>query len=319
MITDSVTGAPLANVQVSIGGCSTTTDAQGFYKFTNIATNSRAVVNFTKDGYYRNSTIIMIEQYLENTTDLSSNFLEYSIDAYDAQWSYDGQTEPINSNIDISAGILEDKTGDTYYGTVVVRLEVSDITTDAGKILFPGTFEGVNADGERVLFGSYGMISLLLEDDAGSELSIEDGSTMTLTFDAVSSLEEHSIIPLWYYDYDQGLWIEEGYAELQADGTYRGEISHLGTWSLNVPLEDAPGIYQGSIAYQNKNTAKDIRVYAVGPNWISADLSTDMDGAFKLKVLPGNSFQLRAYNYKLKYGARYNGTISAIASGEIAE
>jgi len=318
-VTDSATGEPLANVQVSIGGCNTITDAQGFYKFTNIATSNRAVVNFTKDGYYRNSTIIMIEQYSENTTDISSNFLEYSIDAYDSQWSYDGQTESVNSNIDIPAGILEDKAGDTYYGTVVVRLETSDITTDAGKILFPGAFEGVNADGETVLFGSYGMISLLLEDDAGSGLSIEEGSTMTLIFDAVPSLEEHSTIPLWYYDYDQGLWIEEGYAELQADGTYRGEISHLGTWSLNVPLEDAPGIYQGSIAYQNENTAKDIRVYAVGPNWISADLSTDMDGAFKLKVLPGNSFQLRAYDYKLKYGARYNGTISAIASGEIAE
>ena len=318
-VTDSATGEPLANVEVSIGGCKTTTDSQGFYKFTNIATNNRAVINFSKDGYFQNSAIISIEQYLENSVDLSSNFLEYSIDAYDREWSYDGQTEPVSVHADIPVGILADKSGSAYYGTVTARLEVSDITTDAGKILFPGDFEGINVYGETVLFSSYGMISLLLEDTAGNRLDIETGAAVTLTFDTVTSMQEYSVIPLWYYDYDQGLWIEDGYAERQTDGTYKGEISHFGTWSLNVPLENAPGIYRGRITYQTENTAKDLRVYAVGPNWIRADLSTDADGNFEIEVIPGDDFMLKAYDYRLKYGAKYNGTISAVASGEIAE
>ena len=57
----------------------------------------------------------------------------------------------------------------------------------------------------------------------------------------------------------------------------------------------------------------------VGDNWISSDLSTDENGIFEIEVIPGKSFQLTAYNYKDKYGAKYNGTISEIASGEIVE
>jgi hypothetical protein len=318
-VTDGTTGKPLANVEVNIGGCKTTTDSQGFYKFTNIATSDRAVVNFSKDGYCSGSAIIIIEQYLENTTDLSSNFLEYSIDIYDSEWSYDGQTEFVSAHVDIPVGILADKAGNTYYGTVTARQKTLDATTDVGKMLFPGAFEGSNAYGDTVLFGSYGMISLSLEDSTGGELNIEAGAVVTLTFDAVVSLQQYSVIPLWYYDYDLGLWIEEGYAERQTDGTYKGEISRLGTWSINVPLENAPGTYRGRISYQAENTAKDLRVYAVGPNWIRADLSTNADGNFEIKVIPGNDFQLKAYDYRLKYGAKYNGTISAVASGEIVE
>ncbi len=115
------------------------------------------------------------------------------------------------------------------------------------------------------------------------------------------------------------MWIEEGYAELQDNGTYSGEISHLGTWSLNRPLEGEPGIYRGRIVYEDGTAAKNIRVYAIGTNWINSDLSTDVDGFFEIKVIPGSSFKLKAYNYKDKYGATYNGSLPAIASGDIVE
>ncbi len=126
-------------------------------------------------------------------------------------------------------------------------------------------------------------------------------------------------VPLWYYDYDQGTWIEDGYAERQEGGWYQGEISHPGTWSLSKPIDDAPGIYRGRILYEDGTPAQDIRVYAVGDTWKSTDLSTDEDGMFEIEVVPGNSFQLKAYNYKDKYAATYNSVISAIASGEIVE
>jgi len=130
---------------------------------------------------------------------------------------------------------------------------------------------------------------------------------------------QQNIIPLWYYDYDQGLWIEEGYAERQTDGTYRGEISHPGTWSLSQPIEEGVGIYRGRIINEDGTPASDVRVHALGNNWISSDLTTDENGLFEIEVIPGSSFQLAAYNYKDKYKAMYNSTISAIASGDIIE
>jgi hypothetical protein len=58
---------------------------------------------------------------------------------------------------------------------------------------------------------------------------------------------------------------------------------------------------------------------ALGTNWASSDLSTDNDGFFEIKVIPGSAFRLTAYNYKEKFGASYNGLIPAIASGDVVE
>lgn len=219
----------------------------------------------------------------------------------------------------IPTDVYADISGNAYRGTVTAGLKILDVTTEEGKALFPGTFEGKNANGETVLFSSYGLISLSLKDGAGNALYLADGATATLTFDAVTSLAEQNIIPLWYYDYSQGTWIEEGYAELQSDGTYQGNISHAGTWSLNMPVETSPGTYRGRIVYSDGITVKDARVALIGPNWTRSDLSTDADGLFEVTVVPGDDFKIVAYNYKWKYEAAHANILPAVASGEIVE
>ena len=96
----------------------------------------------------------------------------------------------------------------------------------------------------------------------------------------------------------------------------KATVSHPGTWSLNIAVDDAPATYQGKIVYTDSSPAKDVRVYTVGENWISSDLSTDADGNFEISVIPGSNFTLKAYDYKDKYEALYEGTLPAIASGE---
>jgi hypothetical protein len=140
---------------------------------------------------------------------------------------------------------------------------------------------------------------------------------ITLTFPATGATDD--IIPLWYYDYDRGFWIEEGYAQLQADNSYMGEISHTGTWSLNKPIDLPAGVFRGRILNENGIPAGDVRVLAVGENWIATDLSTAADGSFEIEVIPDSSFQLEVYNYKDRYKAMYTGTIPTVASGEIVE
>jgi hypothetical protein len=319
-VTDSSSGAGVADVRVSIGGCLTTTDANGYFTLANIAETEKAVVDFNHENYFRSSAIVQIDLYSEGTTSISPNYLEYAIDAYDNRWSFDSQSAVSDSHIDIASAVYVDAAGNPYSGAVVAALEVLDITTENGKAVFPGAFEGKNSSGETVMFGSYGLISLSLKDGSGNELSLAEGAIATLTFDAVASLEEQNIIPLWYYDYEQGVWIEEGYAELQADGTYKGEVAHLGTWSLNVPLESASGIFRGNLVYADTgNPVRDARVMAVGPNWVRSDLSSDAEGKFEIEVLPGDDFQLMEYNYKWKNKAAYDGTVPAIDPGAIVE
>jgi hypothetical protein len=167
----------------------------------------------------------------------------------------------------------------------------------------------------NVPFVSYGFVVIDITDANGNALGVSDN--ITLTFPATGATD--SVLPLWYYDYDQGLWIEEGYAEQQSDGSYMGDISHPGTWSLSKPVESAPGIYRGRILNEDGTPANDVRICAMGENWVSTDLSTDADGYFEIEVVPESDFKLKAYDYKDKYGAVYNSTIPAVASGDIVE
>ena len=318
-VKDSSTGNGLANVKVSLGESTTTTDENGFYTLSDLTASEETVIHFEKEGYLLGSTLIQLKPLSEDDT-ASPNYLEYGIHAHDKQWNYNSSEEVAGAHIDIDTSVSYiDTEGNPYNGTIAAKLTILDITSDEGKAVFPGAFKGINTNGVMVQFDSYGLISISLKDSNGNTLSLSDGETAILGFDAISSLEKPNTLPLWYYDYEQGLWVEEGYAELQEDGTYKGEISHLGTWSLNRPIEDAPGIYTDRIVYSDGTPVKDLRIYAVGKNWISTDLSTDENGVFEIEVIPGEEFGLKAYHYSDKYGAKFNGIIAAVASGDIVD
>ena len=319
-ITDSISRIGLADVTVTISGCSTKTDADGYYALQNIAASEETVVNFEKEGYLLGSTQIQIKSLSGDDTS-STNYLEYSMHAHNYPGEFDSTEEiPSSAHIIINdSTIYTDADGKPYSGSGTTGLTILNITTDEEKRLFPGTFKGINTYGTMVQFESYGLITLSLKDSNGNRLDLADGETATLSFDVVSSLEKPDTLPLWNYDYDQGRWFEEGYAQLQEDGSYKGEISHLGTWSLNKVLEDESGIYRGRIIDKDGSPMSDVRLYATGDNWVSSDLTTDEDGVFEIEVIPGKSFQLAAYNYKDKYKASYSNKIAAITSGEIVE
>ena len=318
-VKDSITRNGLPDVKVSIGDSTTRTDENGYYIFSDLTPSDEVVVNFEKEGYLLGSTKIQLKSLSgDNTT--ASNYLEYTMRAHNYQWDYDNTGEIDNAYLNIDASVsYSDLEGNPYTGTISAELTILDIATDEGKSLFSGSFKGINSNGDIVLFESYGLISIQLKDNNANTLSFANGETGTLTFDKISSQEAADTIPLWYYDYDQGLWFEEGYAELKEDGTYRGEISHLGTWSLNIPLEEDPGIYIGRIIDVNGAPIGDVRVYAVGENWVSSDLTTNENGVFELHVIPDESFELTAYDYENKYAASYDRSIAAISSGDVVE
>lgn len=315
-VKDSITGQGLENVEVSIGSYTAKTDTDGFYTLSGLTEEKETVVNFKKEGYILGSTKIQIKKLFgDNTT--SSNYLEYDMHDHGKQWTYDSQNGATGGAVEVPAGTIHtDTVGNVYNGIVYGRWTFKDTMTDEGKDAFPGAFEGINTNGVLVPFTSYGLMAVELKDDTGASLNLSENITLVLS--PVTGTTANTI-PLWYYDYNQGLWIEEGYAERQSDGTYIGEISHPGTWSLNQGIEEEVGIYRGHIVDTYGVPISDARVYAIGDNWISKDLSTDESGLFEIEVIPGKSFQLAAYNYKDNYGAAYNAIIEAIASGEIVE
>ena len=318
-ITDNTTGEPLVNVKVSIGNESTTTDVEGYYTLSNLTANKEVVVNFEKEGYLLGSTEIKLKA-LSDDNKVSPNHIEFTMHVQDYTWEQESTKEIASPRISINAFTAYNyMNGNPFNGSTVVSLTILDNNEQALLTNFPGGFKGINTNGSLVQFKSYGLINIEVKDINGDILQLAQEETATLVFKQESSSEKLDTIPMWYYDYDQGLWVEEGYAQLQEDGTYKGEISHLGTWALNKPLEEDPGIYRGRIIDENGTPVGDVRVYAIGKNWVSSDLTTDENGIFELKVIPGDDFELTAYDYQDKFGASYNNTIAAVASGDVVE
>jgi len=320
-IVNYLNGKPLANVEVSIGGCITKTDENGWYSLKDIAENERAAVTFKADGFYRNSTIIYLKQYVNGTKTVSPNFLSYPLDPYDNQESYQSNidvtlTTQDNASISIPAGVYQDMQGNEYMGDVKAEIAYEDVFTSKGRFEFLGTYEGVDANGETVMLRSYGMMVVDIKDSDGRPLKIVDNASIKFPAPKKSAAET---IPLWYYDYDKGIWIEEGYATRQDDGSYVGEISHLGAWSLNAPVVEAPGRYIGRITYEDGTPARGIRILAMGENWIQGDLTTDSEGKFEIKVVPNSDFTIRAYDFVKKFEAVFKEVIPGIGSGETFE
>jgi photosystem II stability/assembly factor-like uncharacterized protein len=84
---------------------------------------------------------------------------------------------------------------------------------------------------------SFGFADINITAD-GKELKLADGKKATLTYPVAASQKANApaTIPLWYYDYDKGQWIEEGAATLEGE-KYVGEVSHFTPWNIDVPIE----------------------------------------------------------------------------------
>ncbi|HHD78229.1 MAG TPA: hypothetical protein ENK98_01090 [Epsilonproteobacteria bacterium] len=315
-VKDMHSGRGIKDVSVTVNGCSTKTDAGGFYILDNIAEDERAALIIKANKAYLQSTVVAIKEYAGDDT-LSPNFTEYKISKYTSRWSYFSQKGISNAIGNISKDtIYTDKQGIEYNGLVYGGWTFKSTMNDSGRDAFIGLYEGRNTDGNIVPFVSYGFFSLELKKVNNQLLNVSGSITLKLKNIRETTKET---IALWYYDYKQGIRIEEGSAKRNNDGSYIATITHAGTWSLNKALEKPPGIYKGRIVDVDGMPMADVRLEAVGKNWISKDLTTDENGNFEIKVIPDSNFKLKAYNYKDKYAAEYRQEIKGIPSGIISE
>ena len=101
----------------------------------------------------------------------------------------------------------------------------------------PGNLQGVNTELEEVALATYGMIVVELEDPSGQPLQISEGKTASLTMPVPNNLlaGAPATIPLWYFNEDVGIWVQEGTATLEGD-QYVGNVSHFSFWNCDDPF-----------------------------------------------------------------------------------
>ena len=82
------------------------------------------------------------------------------------------------------------------------------------------------------------MMAVELQGASGESLNIAEGSTATLTFPIPQEIlgNAPAEIPLWSFNENLGLWVEESVASLQGSN-YVGEVSHFSFWNCDAPFE----------------------------------------------------------------------------------
>lgn len=80
------------------------------------------------------------------------------------------------------------------------------------------------------------MVGAELFDDTKQALQIASGYTAQITFPIPGPLAATAPanIPLWYFDETNGMWKEQGNAQVQG-GNYVGNVSHFSFWNCDYP------------------------------------------------------------------------------------
>jgi len=225
----------VAGATVKAGNSTATTDSRGLFRFNNIQLDKySSLVTVEKSGYFKAYRVFSASA--NNTNFVKLKLLPKTLIGNIDAATGGSVTLTDNSKITLPAGsVVVRSTNQSYSGSIKIYAAIIDPTsTDIAQIV-PGSFQGDDANNNRVILRSFGMLAVELEGSSGEKLQITNGKTAKLRFNIPSSLRSSapSTIPLWSVDETTGLWKEEGSATKGTD-YYEGDVSHFSFWNCDV-------------------------------------------------------------------------------------
>ena len=229
---------PMPGVAIKLANNTTTTDAFGHFFYNDITLNSAGTyLTAETDGFFKGSRRFFPKENAESFVKIQ--LMEKSFDqTLDAQT---GGTINIGTNaittVDFTGNSFVLPNGDTYTGTVHVAAKYLNPLEDATFEQMPGNLQGVNNLVTEVVLSTYGMIAVELEGDAGEKLNVtaDNSAQMTMPVPDVLLANAPAEIPLWSFDEEVGMWVEESVATL-TNGAYVGKLPHFSFWNCDAPF-----------------------------------------------------------------------------------
>lgn len=225
-------GEAIPNAAVSILNSATQTNELGFFEITGLVNEKFAVIKVEKSGYFNQFETLIPSKNSINRTRI--------------QLTEKGSPETISSNaggqisisqnssVDFQANSFVDEQGNVYNGNVNIYSFYIDPTDPDIDQFMPGNMMARNTENDLRILESFGMINVELEGDAGQKLNINKSATLTVEVPNSIANNAPTEIPLWHFDEEKGLWMEEGNATLQ-NGKYVGDVEHFTFWNCDVP------------------------------------------------------------------------------------
>ena len=227
---------PVANAIVRLGNLNTRTDDYGHFFFENITMNKEGtLVRIEKAGFFNGSRRFFPLAGSENRVQIELLDKTFS-QSFEASA---GESITMNggAKVDFAANSIVDAEGNSYNGTVNIASKWMDPSSLSIFNQMPGNLQGVDQTATEVALSTFGMIAVELEGSNGQTLNIADGQTATVNMPVPASLQgiAPSTIPLWSYNEEYGIWVEESEATL-TNGVYVGEVSHFSFWNCDAPF-----------------------------------------------------------------------------------
>ncbi|MBM4117595.1 hypothetical protein FJ251_07580 [bacterium] len=287
-------GYALEGVTVTLGGRTAPTNEDGWFVFTDVPAAANAVLGLAMEGYF--SAYRRVDILAGDTTHLPSvELLPVAEQNIDAAAGGSASTADGDGTASFPANALVTAAGAPYAGTASVQLAAALPEDDYFYNAFPGDFEGEAAGGGTVPFVSYGFMGVALRGAAGEALFLANGAQAELSLRMPSGALRfaQATIPMWYFDQERGVWVEEGEATLVGD-TYVGQVQQVGIWNWDLPTTDICQV-TGQVQNDAGQPVVGARVYSQGIDCAFADqVYSGADGSFSVRAIKECSAALQA-------------------------
>jgi hypothetical protein len=282
----------IAGATITANGKTTVTNSDGFFILKEVDIKEKLKVMVKKEGYFEGCRTIFYRSGKQN--DIRVSLLKKNFNQ--SFQSQSGATVPGNGlTITFEPNSIVTETGGSYLGTVRVATTYLNPKEPQIASTMPGDLVGLNSSNQLRYLDSYGMIGVELQGTNGQKLQIKTGSTATISVRVPNALlaSAPKTIPLWSFDYEIGLWKEEGAATLE-NGSYVGKVSHFSFWNCDAPFPlvhikgtvKSTSLFPCMVIISSKGTATDTG----GP---SRPGFTNIDGVFEGKIPKGRKLTLK--------------------------
>ena len=228
----------LRGVTVTSGNQTTQTDLNGMYKLDRVnVVNGRAVIKFKKQGYMTVVRSVPVQSSVRldvamKECDIQS-FPSSSAKKLTLTWG------DVPMTVELPADGYVTENGVAFNGAVMAQSVYLDPSDENFPNQMPGDLSAMRSDESEVQLVSYGMVAVELSDAIGNKLQLAPGKKATLTFPIPERFKSNVIrntIPLWSFNDETGMWVEEGAAIINDAGTaYVGEVGHFSWHNLDTP------------------------------------------------------------------------------------
>ncbi len=288
-------GVPLEGADVAVAGQKLKTNNAGlFFVHKKLMNKNGEWVKVSLNGYVNGGKFAF--QNLNNSNFLKIILLSKYINGTVISSSVGG-TVNINGGgkIDFPEDAFVNASGQPYSGNVSVYHRKLTTTDKNIYEVMPGDLRATDKDGNARLLKTFGMLNVELIDQGGNKLNLAPGKSAKITLSVPSQLlgNAPNKIPLWHFNQENGLWVEEGTAEL-INGSYEGYVTHFSFWNCDLPTNYIK--LSGCIADINAKAIQGMRIEISSTNWGISNGYTDDKGLFGGYVPSNENLILKLYD-----------------------